>query len=216
MDRVDQWTVKSISAYRNGATDTNIDFAATPLPELQVPGQYRDHQFTEELQALSCGRRLNGVAGLYYLDSFSAGGADTILGNAGLTLTSWQRTNAFARGLHRHQLRYHRSVAVVGGCAIQRRYPRGHGLSPVLCWAGQPVFGTQIPCFKSAPITPARKHPYTSPHLSVTYKLTDVISAYATYSEGYKSGGFDMRGDAFLTPSSQGYGPEKSAPTRSA
>ena len=49
----------------------------------------------------------------------------------------------------------------------------------------------------------------TSPHLSVTYKITDDVSAYATYSEGYKSGGFDMRGDAFLTPSTaNGYGPE--------
>lgn len=45
--------------------------------------------------------------------------------------------------------------------------------------------------------------------MSATYKLTDDISAYVTYSEGYKSGGFDMRGDAFLTPqTSQGYGPE--------
>ena len=52
----DQWTFKSISAYRNGATNTNIDFAATPRPELQVPGQYRDHQFTQELQALLFGR----------------------------------------------------------------------------------------------------------------------------------------------------------------
>ncbi len=43
----------------------------------------------------------------------------------------------------------------------------------------------------------------------MTYKITDDVSAYATYSEGYKSGGFDMRGDAFLTPSTaNGYGPE--------
>ena len=48
----DLLTFKSISAYREGATNTVIDFDNTALPTLDVPAEYDDWQFTQELQLL--------------------------------------------------------------------------------------------------------------------------------------------------------------------
>ena len=75
---------------------------------------------------------------------------------------------------------------------------------------GSPFFGHANPLLQVRTNYAGKKHFHnTSPHLQRHYKITDDVSAYATYSEGYKSGGFDMRGDAFLTPAtSNGYGPE--------
>ena len=67
--RVNDWlTLKSITAYRSGDTQTIIDFDETPNPTLDIPAIYSDDQFTQEFQALFTGDRWSGVAGLYYLD----------------------------------------------------------------------------------------------------------------------------------------------------
>lgn len=207
----DQWTFKSISSYRAGLTNTNIDFASTPGPELQVPGRYRDHQFTQELQAIYTGGRLNGVAGLYYLDGYSAGAADTVLGNAGLTLY-------FAGDARTHSLAAYTDVSydltdqlqLSAGVRFNDDIRAATVFRAFYLGSGSPFFGHANPLYQLRTDYENKKHFHnTSPHVSVTYKLTDEVSAYATYSEGYKSGGFDMRGDAFLTPqTSQGYGPE--------
>ncbi|MEY2920223.1 MAG: hypothetical protein RL261_1528, partial [Pseudomonadota bacterium] len=76
----DAITLKSITAYRDGKTNTLIDFDTSPKPALDVPGQYEDDQTTQELQFLYEGERLHGVAGLYYLDAHAAGKFDTIVG----------------------------------------------------------------------------------------------------------------------------------------
>jgi iron complex outermembrane receptor protein len=46
--------------------------------------------------------------------------------------------------------------------------------------------------------------------VSVSYDLSDDLTSYVSYSQGFKSGGFDMRADQILTPNSvEGYQPEK-------
>jgi iron complex outermembrane recepter protein len=84
----DAVTFKSISAYREGDTDTLIDFDAGPTPALDVPAFYKDHQFSQELQVLWTGERVQAVAGLYYLDGSASGAFDTILGIANLTIAT--------------------------------------------------------------------------------------------------------------------------------
>jgi len=48
-----------------------------------------------------------------------------------------------------------------------------------------------------------------TPRISVTYEAADNANVYAAYSRGFKSGGFDMRGDATATPDTKnGYDAE--------
>jgi len=48
IDLNDNWTFKSISAWREGETTTVIDFDNTPAATLDIPGFYADDQFTQE------------------------------------------------------------------------------------------------------------------------------------------------------------------------
>ncbi|HBX92194.1 MAG TPA: hypothetical protein DEG79_04805, partial [Hyphomonas sp.] len=43
-------TLKSITAYREGATVTPIDFDALPGQDFDVPAYYNDDQFSQEFQ----------------------------------------------------------------------------------------------------------------------------------------------------------------------
>ena len=57
--------------------------------------------------------------------------------------------------------------------------------------------------------TATREFEQFTPRVALSYDLTDDLTTYASYSQGFKSGGFDMRGDAILTPDTvNGYDPE--------
>ena len=47
--------------------------------------------------------------------------------------------------------------------------------------------------------TGQRSFSNVDPRLGLDYHLTPNVMAYFTYSKGFKSGGFDMRGNALLT-----------------
>ena len=210
-DASPEWTFKSISAIRHGTTRTNIDFAAVPNPELQVPGRYYDNQFTQELQGLYNGAKLKGVFGVFYLDGLAGGDADTILGNAGLTLnfSGKAKTQSWAGfGDFSYDLTDRLQLSLGGRWTTDRREGSVYRIFEV--GLGSPEFGGPGKLLQvRTNYTNTHNFEKFTPHLAANFKLTDEVSTYASYSEGFKSGGFDMRGDAFLTPqTSNGYGPE--------
>ena len=170
------------------------------------------------------GDRLQGVVGLYYLDA-----------HAGRRVRHHPRPRSTspspppatstprARRLRRRQLR--RSPT---GCAVSLggRYTDdeqdGTRLSPelhraVLAAVRQRRRGAGP---ASAPTTPtnARSTSSRRASASATSSSDDAHPLRCRTREGFKSGGFDMRGDAVLTPDTvNGYDPEDGArPTRSA
>ncbi len=210
-DATPEWTFKSISAVRHGTTRTNIDFAAVPNPELQVPGRYYDNQFTQELQGLYNGAKLKGVFGVFYLDGLAGGDADTILGNAGLTLnfSGKAKTQSWAGfGDFSYDVTDRLQISLGGRWTTDRREGSVYRIYEV--GLGSPQFGGPGKLLQvRTNYTNTHNFEKFTPHLAASFKLTDAVSTYASYSEGFKSGGFDMRGDAFLTPqTSNGYGPE--------
>src|SRR5690606_4799491 len=82
-----------ISAWREGETRGNIDFDNTPNPTLDIPAFYADEQFSQEFQFLFDFGRVQGVAGVYYLDAMAEGAFDTVLGNLGLSILSQGRVD---------------------------------------------------------------------------------------------------------------------------
>lgn len=85
----DTWLLKSITAYREGETQTVIDFDSLPAPTLDIPAFYDDKQLSQELQAVVEAEKWQGVFGVYYMDAEASGAFDTIIGLANLTtLTS--------------------------------------------------------------------------------------------------------------------------------
>lgn len=208
----DDLTAKSITAWRDGNTDTLIDFDNTRLPTLDIPAEYSDRQFTQELQLLYEGERLQGVFGVYYMNGRASGAFDTVVGllnlttlTAGEVLTksyaafgdlSFDLTDQFKISAG---LRYTRDEKT--GTVFRRNYT---GLR-------SPRFGNAaaVPGLIRSDYTNSRDFEKLTPRISLSYQPNADLNVYASYGKGYKSGGFDMRGDAILTPTTvNGYDPE--------
>ncbi|MGC6328023.1 TonB-dependent receptor [Rhizorhabdus sp. FW153] len=208
----DAVTLKSISAYRKGHTDTVIDFDGTPGPVLDIPSFYKDNQFTQEVQALIQTDRVQGVVGLFYLDNSASGAFDTVIGNANLTtLTSGKVSTksyaAFADFSVDVTDRF--SVSVGGRYTSDKR--EGTVFRADYLGIRSPLFGrpTAVPFRIRTNYTNDRTDKKFTPRLSLSYKPVEDVNLYASWSRGYKSGGFDPRGDAIFTPGTvNGYKPE--------
>ena len=210
-------TLKSITAYREGETVTPIDFDALPQPDFDVPAVYADDQFSQEFQLLYSGDRLNGVAGIYYLDGNANGAFDVILGGLGVTVFQagdQTKENFSIYGDFTYDFNDQWAVTVGG------RYTEDETTADVTreSWLGigsgsfdpsntTSIFlGTQTD-FDNL----TRSDEEFTPRVSLSYKPTDNLNLYATYAQGFKAGGFDPRARADLDPlglSEEGFGPE--------
>jgi iron complex outermembrane recepter protein len=208
----DSLTFKSISAYRAGETAGEIDFDTLPAPYLDIPARYSDHQFTQELQLLYSGDRVQAVGGLFYLNATAAGAFDTVLSQAALTIAtaghvdteSW---SAFA------DVSFDLTEALT--LSVGGRYTRDEKTGVVyrqnFTGIRSPLFGNPlaVPGLVRSDFTSTDSYEKFTPRVSVSYDLNSELTGYASYSQGFKSGGFDMRADAILTPTSRdGYAPE--------
>ena len=213
LDLNDNWTFKSITAWREGDTDTVIDFDNTPAATLDIPAFYADDQMTQEFQFLFDYDRIQGVAGFFYLDGHAEGAFDTILGNAGIVIgTTGQVDTESWAGFADVNLdlseRLHLGIGVrytlddKRGTVFRANY-LGATRSPILGGTAR------APLLVRTNYTSSKDFSQFTPRIALSYDLTDDMTTYASYSQGFKSGGFDMRGDAFLTPNTvNGYNPE--------
>ncbi|MFT4912636.1 MAG: iron complex outermembrane receptor protein [Brevundimonas sp.] len=209
----DGLTFKSITAYRSGETDTVIDFDNTPAPTLDIPAIYGDHQFTQEFQVQFEGDRIQGVVGAYYLNAKASGAFDTILGAYGIVIGTggFVETESFSLFSDVNADltdRMHLSIGL--------RYTQDSKTGDVFRanYAGatrSPLLGgtVRLPTLLRTDYTNSRDFNDISPRFALSYDFSDRITGYASFSTGFKSGGFDMRGDAILTPDTvNGYNPE--------
>ena len=209
----DALTFKNITAYREGKTDTLIDFDNTAGPVLDVPAYYRDKQLSQEVQLLVDAGSVQGVLGVYYLDSTASGAFDTVLGLANLTILTSGEVKT-------------KSIAVFGDVnfdlsdkfkvSLGARYTSDKRTGTVYRqnYTGirSPEFGNAaaVPGLVRTNYTNSRTDEQFTPRVSVSFMPTDELTMYASYSKGFKAGGFDMRGDAVFTPQTvNGYAPEK-------
>lgn len=206
-------TFKSITAWRNGNTSGTIDFDNTPRPTLDVPAYYRDRQFTQELQLLYTGGRLQGVAGLYYLNARASGAFDTVVGLANLTILTAGTVDTKSYAAF-GDLSY--SLTDTLKLSAGLRYTKDDKTGTVY---RQNFTGIRSPRFGNAAAVPgllrtnytnSRDFEQATPRVSLSYEPRRDLNLYASWGKGFKSGGFDMRGDAVLTPTTvNGYQPEK-------
>jgi iron complex outermembrane recepter protein len=213
VDLNERWIFKSITAWREGRTDTVIDFDNTPAPTLDIPAYYADEQFTQEFQFQFDYDRVQGVFGVFYLDASAEGAFDTILGNAGIVIgtggvVETESIALFADVNYDLTERLHLGLGIrytedsKTGTVFRANY-LGATRSPLL--GGTP----RAPLLLRTDYTNDRTFDDVSPRIALSYDFSDDITGYASWSSGFKSGGFDMRGDAILTPDTvDGYEPE--------
>ncbi len=219
----DALTFKSVTAWRDGDTKGDgIDFDGLPQPILDIPGYYADSQFTQEFQVLFEGERWQGVAGVFYMDASAEGAFDTVIGlypsmgpglPAGLTTFTGGKvdTESFAVFADfSYDLTDQLSLSVGGRWTQDKKSV--DQLRQNYLGIKSPFFGNNAAIPAGRPSTDyANSDTYSefTPRISASYKFTPELTGYASYGRGFKSGGFDMRGDASLYPETiNGYQPE--------
>ena len=193
-------TVRSISAWRKDDSYTPIDFDALPAVDLDVPGVYFNEQVSQEFQLLyNDGGAVSGLLGFYYLDAT----ADTLFDVRIFTtfpgLTAFTQANVDTEtyavfGDLTFDLSDQISLAVGGrytwderSADILRQNYLGGG-SPVFGGAGVP-FGAPGTDFQGS-----ENFKKFTPRASISFMPTPDHNLYASYSKGFKGGGFDPRG----------------------
>jgi len=208
----DTLTFKSISAYRDGRTDTLIDFDNTVGPVLDIPAFYEDRQFTQEVQLLIESDRLQGVVGGFYLNGRAEGAFDTVLGLANLTtLTQGEVKTKSISLFGDFSFDLTEQFKVSAGLRWTRDDKTGTVFRRNYIGIRSPVFGNPaaIPGLIRSDYTNDRSDEKFTPRVSLSYQPNDDMNLYASWGRGFKSGGFDMRGDVILTPTTvNGYEPE--------
>lgn len=211
-DMSETLTFKSITAYRAGETEGTIDFDTLPQTLLDIPARYNDHQFTQELQLLYTGDRVQAVAGLFYLNATAAGAFDTVVGQANLTIATaghvdTESYSAFADV----SFDVTDALSVSVGGRYTRDEKQGRVYRQNFTGIRSPLFGNAVavPGLVRSNFTSEDTYEKFTPRVSARYEFNPDLTGYVSYSQGFKSGGFDMRADAILTPTSvNGYDPE--------
>ena len=208
----DALTFKTITAWRDGHTDTLIDFDNTENPTLDIPAEYDDRQFTQELQLLYEGDNIQGVVGVYYLNGRASGAFDTVIGLANLTtLTSGEVFTKSYAAFGDVSVDLTDQIRVSGGLRYTRDEKTGSVYRQNFTGIRSPYFGNAaaIPGLLRSDYTNSRTFEKLTPRVSISFEPREELNIYASYGQGFKSGGFDMRGDAILTPTTvNGYEPE--------
>jgi iron complex outermembrane receptor protein len=212
----DSLTFKNILAWRKDRSSTPIDFDALSAADVDVPAIYQNRQWSEEFQAVYESDKLQGVAGAYYLDARARNIFDVILNTTGVPLGlpgftastlgdvrtktwavfgdfTYNFTDQFAVSLGGRYTEDKRNAIVIRKNLIG-------GASPALGGNGT-QFGALTSNFNGE-----KTFKEFTPRASITFKPTEDHTLYASYSKGFKGGGFDPRGLSTAAPDTNGDG----------
>ncbi len=202
----DALTLRSISAWRKDDSYSPIDFDALPAVDLDVPGAYFNEQVSQEFQLLwDDGGAFSGLLGFYYLDAKADTLFDVRIFTTFAGLTAYTQANVDTEtfaifGDFTYDLTDQLSLSVGGrytwderSAEILRQNYLGGG-SPVFGGAGVPFGGA------STDFNGSREFKKFTPRASLSFMPTPDHNIYASYSKGFKGGGFDPRGVGVNAP----------------
>ena len=209
LDVAEGFTLKSITAFRKDKSTTPIDFDALPAVDVDVPGIYKNKQFSQEVQLEVDRGPLAGVVGAYYLNAdaqtifdvrlFTTFAGFTAFTDADVDTKTWAVFGDFTYDISDQ-------FALSAGArytsdkrhtTVFRQSYLGGG-SEIFGGLGIP-FGGPTSNFEGK-----RKDTAFTPRVSVSYKPNDDHHIYASWSKGFKGGGFDPRGQSTQAPDLNG------------
>ncbi len=200
------FTVRSITGWRRDDSASPIDFDALPSVDVDVPAYYRNQQFSQEFQLLyDNDGPLTGLLGGYYLGAKADTQFDVRLFTTLSGLTAFTQANVdtdtFAVfGDFTYKLSEQFSLSVGGRYTWDKR--TASILRQNYLGGGSPVFGG-AGVASGAPSTNfrgSRDFNKFTPRVSVSYQPNRDHNLYASFSQGFKGGGFDPRGVGVNAP----------------
>jgi iron complex outermembrane recepter protein len=206
----DTITVKSITGYREDSSTTPIDFDSLAAVDLDVPAIYDNKQFSQELQLLYEGDRLSGVLGFYYLDAnaftaFDVALFTTLNGFTAQTLGDVDTKTWSVFGDFTYDLTDTLSVSVGGRYTNDKRTSRV--LRTSFLGGFSNLFGGTGTAFAvTSDFLGSATFKDFNPRASISWQPNRDHNLYFTYSQGFKGGGFDPRGQTSAAPDLDGDG----------
>ena len=214
---VARWDINETLAFKSITADRRLDWAGTrdadntPLLILHTNYTSESEQFSQELQALIDSQRLDGVIGLYYFDEDSFDRLLVPLGNPGTSydtqrvsmdaearaaFTEWtfkltDALSATAGVRYTQETKGLQSIMFNVSPATATEPPAPTALCP---FAGPPP--TQTGCLFISTNRFERKFSSTTASASVQYRFNPRLMTYLSWSQGFKSGGFNQRYNA--------------------
>ena len=226
--------LKVVGSYREGHGRQFIDFEELNANLFQVPAQYKEHQASGEGQLTFTNDIVKAVGGIFYMNSTACGTYNASVGALATALhlyltsivdgcvqtkssaayadTAWKLTDTLNldAGARWNQDKKTAFVYQAQYASIAPTQLQGNQtfFNPAAPPAGFFLFPTPAAGVLTN-YTNSRTFSNVSPRLGLDYHLTPQIMSYFSYSRGFKSGGFDMRGNARVYPSTEnGYGSE--------
>ena len=211
----DTITLKSITGYREDKSTTPIDFDSLPAADLDVPAIYENDQFSQELQLLYEGEKLSGVVGFYYLNASAFTAFDVALFNTGAAIglpglnaqtlgdVDTETWSVFAD--FTYDLTDTISVSLGGRYTNDKRSSRV--LRTTFIGGFSDLFdGAGIPIAVTSDFEGSETFEDFNPRASISWQPNRDHNVYFTYSQGFKGGGFDPRGQTTAAPDLDGDG----------
>ena len=193
----DWLTFRSITGYRKDDSASPIDFDALPAVDVDVPAFYNNEQFSQEAQLLVNTGGFNGLLGVYYLDASARTVFDVRLPSAvtALTFGNVYTDTVAVFGDFSYDLTEMFSVSVGGRYTWDNR--RSTILRRTYLGGGSPFFGGTGTLFATtSDFTGTASFERFTPRASISFKPSPDHTLYASYSKGFKGGGFDPRGQS--------------------
>jgi iron complex outermembrane receptor protein len=191
----DVLTLRAIIGWRKDESNTPIDFDALPAVDVDVPAVYENEQFSQELQALVDFGRLNGLVGVYHLNANAQTVFDVRLPGGVTALTfgdvDTKTTAIFAD--FTFDLTERLSLSAGGRYTWDTRGSRI--LRQTFLLGGSPFFGGNGILFATtSDFRGEAQFTDFTPRASISFRPNRDHNIYFSYSQGFKGGGFDPRG----------------------
>lgn len=206
----ENWTLRSITAYRDDESKSPIDFDSTRLRTFDAPVIYTNEQLSQELQVIYEGDRVAFVGGAYYLNANAYNAFDVIFTSiTSLTIGDVDTLTWAAFGEATIDLNDQWSLTVGGRYTEDKRKSRV--VRQTFLSVPSPAFGgpgaisgvSPVPSFRGE-----RTDDAFTPRVILAWQPNDDLNLYASYSQGFKGGGFDPRGNFANADVRRGFLPE--------
>jgi iron complex outermembrane recepter protein len=214
---VARWDVNDALAFKSISSDRRLEWTGTrdadntPLPILHTNYTSKSDQFSQELQALVDTERVDGVFGLYYFDEDSFDRLLVPLGNPGTSydtqrvsmdataraaFTEWtfKLTEGLSATAGVRYTKEEKGLQAVMFNVAPATAPEPAAPATLCPFAGPPP--TQTGCLFLTTNRFAREFTATTKSASVQYRFNPAVMTYLSWSEGFKSGGFNQRYNA--------------------
>lgn len=202
------FNLKSITAYRDAKSTYGRDADGSPLKIYHYSGLMDQTQFSQEFQLIgtALSDKLDWVVGAYYLEEEVVNPEPVVFTT--IEFVSGGNTDntsyaAFLQGTYSLT----EKLDITGGIRYTRDEKDSLPLQPFTAnYTPNPAFNPGNLVLPA--VTVSQEFSQTTPMVNLAYRMTDNLMTYATYSEGYKSGGATFR--IFpVFPETPLYGPEE-------